>query len=272
MSSEFVCPECQRKCGSAAGLSAHRRHSHGVSKVARDSRLEIADWSDTETTAVLENFVMQRTYDIFSEPSVLWNRAIAETLPKDRAAKRQLTQQLKQRLQDLFIATMDSSREVEVPVIIEKPAPPAPIDWDKELENIPFPKLAEIYGRKMAQVLEGLAHSHHSVRQYAAQPRMDGPKPRAVRVAMVSFLPRQEQALRAAYTGPLELRFVDSKSTTAIPCTMDWAIVQRHVGHNTWDKVRDRVGNARTFFNEGGIEGALRTLSEIELKQKELKV
>lgn len=262
-SQECKCPECGKLCGGAAGLSAHRR-SHGVISVKRDDLSPVADWSHDEYKAVVQEAVLALSLDPFKDPVDAFRDAQIERLPPDRRpVMRQMSAEVRQDIKDLFIAATEAV--LEIPVIVERPAPPRPVDWDKELDQLPLPKLLEIVGRKLGNVLEGFRNIQ-TINNYAAKPKEELSAPRAVRVAIFGFLPGQENEIRERYSGPFELRFM-GKQDKDIPVTADWIIVTKHSGHSAWDRIRAQAGSDRVVFNDGGITGCLTLLKELEQRK-----
>jgi len=263
--------EC-KQCGKLVkNLGAHCYHAHGqVSLNPKKKHKKLDDWSDEEIDSIISEFVLQRSVNPLEDSYTLFSSAIRKVLPQNRQFNKKFTPELKSKIEVAWNEFINSM-SVEIPVIVEKEAEPREFDYQKEIERLPIDILMEVTGRKIGNILHGFSNFKY-ISQMADKPKVvDETKEFKVRVAIIGLLPDQQNAVSSTYQGDLKLMFINKeKANYAIPCTVDWIIVQHHIAHAWWDNAQAKVGHDRTLFASGGISSVLEQLKIIEERQKKL--
>ena len=89
-----------------------------------------------------------------------------------------------------------------------------------------------------------------------------------MKIGILGLLFEQFQQLKQRVNGGLcDLVFINKEhNPSALPPSVNYCIVQKHVSHKWFDQAQGSVGAERTFFVDGGISGVLQKVNEVIAK------
>ena len=278
---------CQ-ECGAMMfqkGLGPHRHKKHNIGQAkpaghlhpAKASHPSAAEhlppkehkkpskWTAEERTRIVSEFVLSRIENPLEDTRKLFRKAVHKNTAQV-GGRPTIGSSIRDEIYNQWKDLIDNFK-VEVPLVIERTLPPPPPDVQAVLDTVGLPVLFAAVGKRIGEALEKGAFPSWVTAPPKAKYVQPVETTRKTRVAIVGLLADQQHAVRDSFGGDLELIFVDKeRSAKSIPCTTDYAVVQRHTPHSWFKAAQDAVGHENVRFASGGISSVLAHLKDINDK------